>query len=130
LIELRPANVSAPRTLAEAMANCAAPTELACASGWPHGGSQHMVIMAGIGLGKTECFALPVLSSLLEESRSWTGSPALLVAWWRTSPQTFRTQCRGERGRTVAVRALILYPMNARSSTAGRCVCGGRSIVK
>ena len=50
-----------------------------------------LVVMTGTGSGKTECFLLPILGKLAREA-----------------------QCNGETfGRTVAMRALILYPMNA-----------------
>lgn len=132
LIELRPEYVNAPRTIAESVAHCAAPEELATfaeAGLIPQGralylhqeralqagltAGRNMVITAGTGSGKTESFLLPVLASLLEESRSWRGAPAPAVPWWRTSPQTFRPQRDGETGRSAAVRALIMYPMNA-----------------
>lgn len=49
-----------------------------------------MVVTTGTGSGKTECFLLPVIESLVRESAGWTG------------PE-----------RPKAVRALILYPLNA-----------------
>ncbi|MEZ6128082.1 MAG: DEAD/DEAH box helicase [Planctomycetaceae bacterium] len=50
---------------------------------------KHMVIATGTGSGKTESFLLPLFSSLLAESRRWTAS------------------------RPRAIRALLLYPLNA-----------------
>ena len=49
-----------------------------------------MVVTTGTGSGKTECFLLPVIEALVRESLDWT------------SPD-----------RPKAVRALILYPLNA-----------------
>ncbi|MHB1559603.1 MAG: DEAD/DEAH box helicase [Isosphaeraceae bacterium] len=49
-----------------------------------------MVVTTGTGSGKTECFLLPVIESLVRESRGWCG------------PE-----------RPKAIRALILYPLNA-----------------
>jgi superfamily II DNA or RNA helicase len=49
---------------------------------------RHIVVTTGTGSGKTECFLLPIFAALLEESR------------W-------------EQPRDPAVRALILYPLNA-----------------
>ena len=49
-----------------------------------------MVVTTGTGSGKTECFVLPVIEALVRESSRWTG-----------------------RDRQRAVRALILYPLNA-----------------
>jgi DEAD/DEAH box helicase domain-containing protein len=49
----------------------------------------HLVVTSGTGSGKTECFLLPILDYLIEESRDW------------------------QEDRTRAVRALIIYPLNA-----------------
>lgn len=132
LIELRPEYVTALRTLADSVVRCGGPAELgafAAAGLIPPGRSlylhqeralaaglapgRNMVITAGTGSGKTESFLLPVLASLLEESRSWQGGPAPLVPWWRTPGMGYQSQRDGEHGRRPAVRALILYPMNA-----------------
>src|SRR5688572_8194367 len=50
-----------------------------------------LVVMTGTGSGKTECFLLPILGKLAREARS-KGA---------------------EFGGTPAVRAMVLYPMNA-----------------
>jgi DEAD/DEAH box helicase domain-containing protein len=49
----------------------------------------HLVVTTGTGSGKTECFLLPVFARLVAESREWG------------------------RQRPRAVRALVLYPLNA-----------------
>src|SRR5205823_10527138 len=50
-----------------------------------------LVVMTGTGSGKTECFLLPILGKLAREAKS-----------------------HGARfGSTPAVRAIVLYPMNA-----------------
>lgn len=74
---------------------------------------KHMVITAGTGSGKTESFLLPVLSTLLNESRSWGGRGAKPKDWWSGGSNSFQAQRAGETGRAAAVRAMILYPMNA-----------------
>jgi DEAD/DEAH box helicase domain-containing protein len=51
---------------------------------------KHMVVTTGTGSGKTECFLLPLFHSLVSESLRWNST-----------------------GRTRAMRALILYPLNA-----------------
>ncbi|MER6936443.1 DEAD/DEAH box helicase [Nocardioides sp. NPDC127514] len=132
LVELRPEYAAAPRSLAESVAECGAPPELAdfaaCGlippnrplylhqehalkAGMTVG--TNMIVTAGTGSGKTESFLLPVLGSLLEESKSWTGGPAGFDPWWRQSGAPFASQRAGESGRPAAVRALVLYPMNA-----------------
>lgn len=50
-----------------------------------------LVVMTGTGSGKTECFLLPILGRLAEQASS--------------NPESFRN--------TPAIRALVLYPMNA-----------------
>ena len=56
----------------------------------PHAGGHGIVVTTGTGSGKTECFLLPVLSRLAEEAAM--------------RPAHFADR---------AVRALLLYPMNA-----------------
>ncbi|MFD4672474.1 DEAD/DEAH box helicase [Lentzea sp. NPDC058450] len=133
LLELRPEYLTAQRSLADSAAAAGAPPELAefasaglipagrplyahqekaLSAGLTRG--QNMVITAGTGSGKTESFLLPLLASLLEESRRWQGGPARpQKPWWHMSSQGFTEQRKGETGRTAAVRGLILYPMNA-----------------
>ena len=50
-----------------------------------------LVVMTGTGSGKTECFLLPILGKLAEEAKQ--------------APEVFKG--------TPAVRAIVLYPMNA-----------------
>ncbi|MBT2488061.1 DEAD/DEAH box helicase [Streptomyces sp. ISL-96] len=72
-----------------------------------------VVVTAGTGSGKTESFMLPVLADLVRESAAWPVGTLPSNRWW-TSPQGgYQPQRAGERGRHAAVRALVLYPMNA-----------------
>src|SRR4051812_49331496 len=90
IIELRPEYATASGSLADSAASAGAPPELAelAAAGLIPAGrrlyrhqeqalsagmrrGEHMVITAGTGSGKTESFLLPVLASLLDESRNW-----------------------------------------------------------
>lgn len=73
---------------------------------------KNMVITAGTGSGKTEAFMLPVLSSLLTESRNWRGESPTPDAWWNIGT-TYQAQRTHESGHYAAVRTMILYPMNA-----------------
>ncbi len=73
---------------------------------------RNVVVTAGTGSGKTEAFLLPLAASLLNESQGWTGTSPSGPRWWEGSGQ-FVPQRIGETGRTPAVRALLLYPMNA-----------------
>ena len=132
LLELRPEYQSADRPLAESAHAAGADPDLAefvgmgllqgvpglyrhqeeaLAAGVKRG--RHMVITAGTGSGKTESFLLPVLSTLLTESRTWGGQGAGSSNWWSGERGAFQAQRQGETGRKPAVRALVLYPMNA-----------------
>lgn len=88
-------------------------------------GGQHCVVTAGTGSGKTEAFLLPLFAQLVKEVPSWTTPDephARLNDWWKN--EGWQNQCsqnretswvtqRGHEKRPSAVRALILYPMNA-----------------
>jgi ATP-dependent helicase YprA (DUF1998 family) len=85
------------------------------------------VVTAGTGSGKTESFLLPLFAYLVRESRTWT-SPSTPQAhqndWWTGAAESWREQKKEDRQsprvsqranetRPAAVRALLLYPMNA-----------------
>lgn len=86
---------------------------------------QHVVVTAGTGSGKTESFLLPIFAYMARESRGWQrpkGPPDHINDWWRND--SWQQQCkaakkssrvpqRSHEGRPAAVRALLLYPMNA-----------------
>lgn len=75
---------------------------------------KHCVVVTGTGSGKTESFLLPVLASIINEAKQkWTSPKAPNSTWgnkikWDNSRQSLRKETR-----TPAVRALVLYPMNA-----------------
>jgi len=83
-----------------------------------------VVVTTGTGSGKTECFLLPVIAALIRESLAW-GAPGPRDArwdWWnhRQTPGSTRWLPRiPQRShedpavRPTAMRALILYPLNA-----------------
>ena len=74
------------------------------------------IVTSGTGSGKTEAFMLPILASLAAEAIRWPAAPAGFLGdrWWTTDGAQFRLR-RGTEptGRPKAVRALVLYPMNA-----------------
>ncbi len=74
------------------------------------------IVTSGTGSGKTESFMLPILASLANEAVNWPAPSEDYLAnfWWRNGKQfnARRRQRAGER-RPAALRALILYPMNA-----------------
>jgi ATP-dependent helicase YprA (DUF1998 family) len=85
---------------------------------------QDVVVTTGTGSGKTECFLVPILSEIVRESRQWT-APAARPAtwdWWddrhrvmrgRNPRYAQRVAQRDHETRPAAIRALVLYPLNA-----------------
>ncbi len=84
-----------------------------------------VVVTTGTGSGKTECFLLPIAASLIRESAAW-GAPGPRLAqwdWWthwsmqgtrrRWAPRIPQRDHENPALRPPAVRALILYPLNA-----------------
>lgn len=94
---------------------------------------KHCVITSGTGSGKTEAFLLPLLAQITKEIAAWPAAgtmPSSAKNWWSgpnkltdskvidrassgTSGLRPEVQQRGHEHRPAAVRALILYPMNA-----------------
>lgn len=76
-----------------------------------------IVVTTGTGSGKTECFLLPLFAQLAKESRNWqANSPAPNNhRWWdnTVNPSKNRVVQWGHTPRPKALRALILYPLNA-----------------
>ena len=80
------------------------------------------VVTTGTGSGKTECFLLPVITSVVKESIAWSVPRQRAADWDWWNHFTMRgTQRRwaqriGQRAhetRHAAIRALLLYPLNA-----------------
>lgn len=87
-----------------------------------------VVVTTGTGSGKTECFLVPLLAALMRESASW-GAPGARDAhwdWWNHYTPPRRAGGRGTpepripqrayenpAARPTAIRALLLYPLNA-----------------
>jgi Lhr-like helicase len=74
---------------------------------------KHLVVTAGTGSGKTESFLLPLLSELLAESAGWQDAKPGYSPWWRDQDADFIPQRASEDNRDAAIRALVVYPMNA-----------------
>lgn len=93
---------------------------------------RNAVVTSGTGSGKTESFLLPLFAYLAKESAGWQ-APGPQVPhqndWWRDAAwqqscrratgkterilRTYRVPQRASETRPAAVRALVLYPMNA-----------------
>ena len=76
-----------------------------------------VIVTTGTGSGKTECFLLPIFSNLIKESTNWNryGQRNLNHPWWLSLERRtgkYVPQRQGEN-RPAALRALILYPLNA-----------------
>lgn len=79
-------------------------------------GGNDVVVTTGTGSGKTECFLLPVISAIVRESVHWSPAPAPLPQqdWWNYGNRRVSQRAHEDRRlRPAAVRALILYPLNA-----------------
>jgi DEAD/DEAH box helicase domain-containing protein len=74
-------------------------------------GKRNLVVTAGTGSGKTECFMLPILARLIAESAEWPASSDI-YRWWHEESGPWMPARQNET-RAAAVRALILYPTNA-----------------
>lgn len=75
-----------------------------------------VVVTTGTGSGKTECFLLPVITQLIRESAQWGVASARPNNWdwWNHGPQRLSQRVHDSSpSRTAAMRALILYPLNA-----------------
>ncbi len=83
---------------------------------------KHCVVVTGTGSGKTESFLLPVMASIakeaLRQNAGWKAAKPpskSAVRWTASTPPSWdvdRATMRNE-ARRPAVRALLLYPMNA-----------------
>lgn len=80
------------------------------------------VVTTGTGSGKTECFLLPLVASIVRESAAWPAPSQQPTQWdWWNHYTTQGTQRRWaprvsqreHENRPAAIRALILYPLNA-----------------
>ncbi|WP_158263857.1 DEAD/DEAH box helicase [Deinococcus arcticus] len=74
---------------------------------------QDVVVTTGTGSGKTESFMLPLFAALAADSGTWTppGPAPAGRAWWTSSGD--RVPQWGHVTRPHAIRALVLYPLNA-----------------
>ena len=76
------------------------------------GDSPNLLVATGTGSGKTEAFVLPILARLLHEARSWF-SPSDTTPTRGIFTNGVWDHSRRNELRSAALRAIILYPMNA-----------------
>lgn len=88
---------------------------------------KNCIITSGTGSGKTESFLLPLFAQLMKEMQDWPTETLANSTWWsslnklrvdkdhKVTKQKLRefSYQRASYKRCPAVRALILYPMNA-----------------
>lgn len=86
---------------------------------------QDIVVTSGTGSGKTECFLLPIAAALIEESSRWGACPPVPAThgWWnhavplgapgRNHPRVPQRGHENAVERPAAMRALVMYPLNA-----------------
>ena len=77
-----------------------------------------IVVTTGTGSGKTECFLLPLLAEIARDSASWPACPKPEGdrKWWQDNQTPWKSQWThtGRKEENLhAVRAIILYPLNA-----------------
>jgi DEAD/DEAH box helicase domain-containing protein len=72
-----------------------------------------VVVTSGTGSGKTECYLIPIFASLVEEATRWSAprQPDTQRCWWKFKRE--RVAQRQHETRPAALRALLLYPLNA-----------------
>lgn len=74
------------------------------------GPARHPVVTSGTGSGKTESFLLPLVARMIVEARNWSAADGV-TRWWEQTPERWTPMRSGTR--PVAMRAILLYPMNA-----------------
>ena len=75
-------------------------------------GKKDLIVTTGTGSGKTECFLLPLLAELARESMAWRACGSATDRFWWRQKNDRSSQFEHSR-RPHAVRALLLYPLNA-----------------
>lgn len=73
---------------------------------------ENVVITSGTGSGKTESFLLPLFAELFKEAITWPSPNYTKGLDWFDTSNYMPMQRHGEQ-RPAALRALVLYPMNA-----------------
>ncbi len=88
--------------------------EEALRGAWAEDGTpRDLIVASGTGSGKTECFYLPILADILREALGWERvGGARAPGEWNPRRKRWEHGRRHER-RPAALRAIVLYPMNA-----------------
>lgn len=77
------------------------------------GPKPNLLVATGTGSGKTESFLLPILADIMREATNWQ-APAgpLQIGEYEAGNDVWLSSRRHQR-RPAALRAIVLYPMNA-----------------
>lgn len=77
------------------------------------GDKPNLLVATGTGSGKTEAFLLPILADILKEARSWTPVQGPEKRGSFDAKSNMWLHGRRHETRPPAIRAIVLYPMNA-----------------
>ncbi len=72
-----------------------------------------LLVATGTGSGKTEAFVLPILADILKEAKGWAATEGTQERGKFDEKTGAWLHARRHERRPAAVRAIILYPMNA-----------------
>ena len=72
-----------------------------------------LLVATGTGSGKTEAFVLPILADILREALTWSSPRDVQRRGQYDAQANVWLHGRRHETRTAALRAIILYPMNA-----------------
>ena len=98
-VRRRPVSVRAPVPAPSGCASCRSPGRSGGGYDWD-------------GFREDRCFLLPIVTRLAMESRNWPEESLDPSTWWRDGNSRWVPQ-RAGTARADAMRAMILYPMNA-----------------
>lgn len=77
------------------------------------GGRPNLLVATGTGSGKTEAFLLPILADILSEATNWAPAAGPARPGRYDEQREVWLHSRRHEARPAALRAIILYPMNA-----------------
>ena len=77
------------------------------------GNAGNLLVATGTGSGKTEAFVLPILARILREAYNWPSSTGPSSEGFYDEGARIWRHSRRNETRDAAIRAIILYPMNA-----------------
>ncbi len=77
------------------------------------GEKRNLLVATGTGSGKTETFLLPILADILREAQAWPSVNGVAKRGAYNAQANAWLHSRRHERRPAAMRAIILYPMNA-----------------